>query len=522
MIGLAIAAALSLAPPAWAQDDPFATCPVDEDVLTGSAWLRAVSLDLRGVVPTPEEYADVEAGTPVEDLVDAWLQTDAFAWQVVRHHRSLLRTNVADIRLLSNRQRLIAEGDVWWRYLVAPHYRGGPEFCGDFEATYDDDGDLLVTVGEDGVAREGWVWVNPYWDMDNPIKVCAFEAQEARVSPWGTECDTYDSRYDPYCGCGPNLAWCDTAELGHNGGNPRPPVAVGIVGDVEQRVFHMIADDQSYLELLTGRTAYVNGPLAHFYRYQTRVPAHIRFNEVPIDPDLMPDLAFEDDETWVPVELGPEQSGILTSTFYLMKYQTRRARANRFYDGFLCQPFQPPDGGLDDLDDPNATLDLSAREGCNYCHAILEPAGAHWGRWGEYGAGYLDPADYPAYDDECAWCANSGASCSAACSNYYIIDPLSSEEDPGVGYLDAYEFTEDRHLANIEEGPTLAVNSAVVDGRLPQCVARRTAEWLLGRELRTEEDPWLDDLTVGFTTSEFRYSELVREIVTSERYRRVQ
>ncbi len=62
----------------------------------------------------------------------------------------------------------------------------------------------------------------------------------------------------------------------------------------------------------------------------------------------------------------------------------------------------------------------------------------------------------------------------------------------------------------------------MVDGRLPQCVARRTAEWLLGRELRTEEDPWLDDLTVGFTTSEFRYSELVREIVTSERYRRVQ
>lgn len=518
---MALVAALWL-PGLAAAEDPYAVCPTDEDLVQSTRWLRALSLDLRGVVPTPEEYAQVIEGTPVGDFLDSWLESDDFAWQVVRHHRGLLRTNVSDIRLLSNRQRLIQEGDVWWRYLVAPHYRGGPEFCGDFEAQYDEEGDLIVTVDEDGIAREGWVWVEPYWDPGAPIKVCAFGAQEARVSPWGTECDTYDSRYDPYCGCGPNLAWCDTSELGHNGDNPNPPVASAIVGDVEQRIFHNIAEDRSYLELLTGRTMYVNGPLAHFYRYQTRVPAHIRFNEVPVDPELLPDLAFEEEDTWVPVELGPEQSGIFTSTFYLMKYQTRRARANRFYDGFLCQPFQPPAGGLEGLDDPDASLDLTQREGCDYCHAILEPAGAHWGRWGEYGAGYLDPEAFPPYDEDCSWCATEGASCSAECSHYYVTDPLSSEEDPWVGYLHAYEFTEERHTVNIEEGPELAVYSGVVDGRLPRCTAQRAAEWLLGREIREEEEPWLEQLSRDFVATDYRYDALVRAIVTSERYRRVQ
>ena len=424
---------LLLSPTAHAEDP--GSCPSEAELLEGNAWLKALSLDLRGVMPSTEDYTRLAEGESPEDIVDEWLDSEAFAWQVVRHHRELLWPNVSDIRLMSNRQRLSYDYDdhVYYRYLVAPQYRGGPVTCGDFEATWDDDGELVTTVDEDGYTREGWVEVAPYWDMANPVKVCAFEAQEDAVSPWGTECDTYDSRYDPYCGCGPNLAWCDTFTLGHNGDNPNPPVAAGIVGDVEHRVARVIEQDLSYLELLQGRTMFVNGPLAHFYRYQTRLPAHIRFNEVPVDPALLPDLAFEDEDTWVEVELGPEQAGVLTSTAYLMKFQTRRARANRFYTAFLCQPFQPPAGGLQDLDNPDATLDLTVRDGCKYCHAILEPAGAHWGRWGEYGAGYLDPEAFPAFAEDCAWCAETGESCSAECSNYYVVDALNSEEDPFAG-----------------------------------------------------------------------------------------
>lgn len=517
MIGLLLALTA-----AWA-DDPYAECAPDEDLLDGAAWLRALSLDLRGYVPTPDEYAAGVTGDGGVDpaVIDGWLASEDFAWQAVRHHRSLLWPNVTDIRLLSNRQRLSYEDGVYYRYLVAPEYRGCPKSCGDFEARFDSDGDIVMTVDDEGCLQEGWVRVTPYWAPDRTVKVCAFEAQEAEVSPLGTDCATYDGRYDPYCGCGPGLAWCDTFDLGHNGGNPNPPVAKAIAGDLEHRVAKVIGDDQSYLELLTGRSMFVNGPLVHFLRYQTRVPAHVRFNEVPVDVDALPDLGFDEADTWVEVPLGEEQSGILTSMAYLMKFQTRRARANRFYNAFLCQPFQPPAGGLVDLDDPKATLDLQQREGCQYCHALLEPAAAHWGRWGEYGTGYVDPVTYPPYSDACAWCASTGASCSAACENYYVIDALAAEQDPYVGWLDAYEFLQERNVEHVEVGPKLLVASSVVDGRLPTCVAANTASWLLGRELDADDEPWVREIAARFAEGGFSYQGLVRDVVTNERYRRV-
>ncbi|MCB9742651.1 MAG: hypothetical protein H6741_11720 [Alphaproteobacteria bacterium] len=504
-------------------DGPLLECPLDEDVLEPSRLLRSLSLDLRGVVPDEADYARMEAlgGDPYA-LVDEWLDTEAFADQVVRFHRALLWPNVSDIRLLSNRQRLKYEDGLYYRYLVAPNYRGGPVHCGDFEAQFGDDGELLYTEDADGYLREGWVWVEPYWDPENPIKVCAFEAQTAEVSPWGTECDTYDSRYDPYCGCGPNLNWCDTPELGHvQEDGYQAPVHRAIARDVELRVKRVIEQDLSYLELLTGHTAFVNGPLTHFYRYNTRTPAHVRFNELPVDPDLLPDLAFTDEDTWVEIELGPEHSGILTSPLYLMKYQTRRARANRYYSELLCQPFTPPDGGLEGLDNPDAPLDLTARAGCQYCHAVLEPAGAHWGRWGEYGAGFLEPEAHPPYDADCAWCAETGEGCDAVCSQYYLTDSLSSEEDPYLGWMLSYEFLEERHFSHVEEGPALLVYDTTLDGRLPRCVARQTAEWLMGREVSGDSEAlWVEDLAATFIATDFSYEELVRAVVLSDNYRR--
>ena len=502
---------------ALAQD--LGECPVDEPWLADSEYLRALSLDLRGTIPTSEEYDQLVDGQLPESILDDWLVSDAFAEQVVRHHRSMLWPNVTDIRLISNRQRLTYEDGMYYRYLVAPHYRGGPVHCGDFEASWDEDGELVTVVDEDGYTREGWVELKPYWS-ENTVKVCAFAAQEAEISPLGTDCRTYDSRYDQYCGCGPELAWCDTFSLGHNGSNPNPPVAVSIAGDVEQRVAHMVTEEWSYLELLTGRTAYLNGPLTHFYRYQLRLPAHVRFNEVPVTEADLPDLDFLDEDTWVPVELGPEQSGILTSTLYLMKFQTRRGRTNRFYNAFLCQPFQAPPGGIATLDDSEVSLDLTQRDGCDYCHAVLEPAGAHWARWTEYGAGYLDEDGFPTYDPDCAWCATTGESCSEECDAYYVVDPLSSEEDPYIGMLQGYEFLEERHWDNAETGPAWLVAKTVEDGRLPRCVARTTAEWLLGREVTDEV--WVDELAATFSTSDFQYSELVKAIVLSDNYRRVE
>ncbi|MFT4621720.1 MAG: hypothetical protein ACI8PZ_000372 [Myxococcota bacterium] len=509
---LAIASALA-APPTL--DEPVASSR-----LTGSDWLRALSLDLRGVIPSVDDYDRLVDGEVPDLLLDEWLQSEAFADEAVRYHRGLLWPNISDIRLLSNRQRMITSGGIYYRYLVAPNYRGGPISCGDFEAEWDDEGRLITRETEEGWIQEGWVWVSPYWAPDTEVKVCAFEAQDDPISPWGTVCNGYDSRYDPNCGCGPNLAWCDTPELGHvQEGGYQAPVHRSLARDLELRVKRVVAQDLPYTELLTGRTAFVNGPLVHYYTYNLATPAHIRLSELPIEPERLPDLAFTDEDTWVEVELGPEQSGVLTSPAYLMKFQTRRARASRFYDAFLCQPFTPPDGGIADVAEPNPTLDLTQRSGCNYCHALLEPAGAHWGRWSEYGAGYLDPTEFPTFDDACAWCAESGESCSTACNRYYVTDPLSSEEDPFLGMLSSYTFLEDRHASHIETGPSLLVGSTFADGRLPRCSARNAAQWLLGREVIAEEEPWVDELAAAFTSSGYRFSALVRAIVTSDAYR---
>ena len=205
-----------------------------------------------------------------------------------------------------------------------------------------------------------------------------------------------------------------------------------------------------------------------------------------------------------------------------MKFQTNRSRANQFYNAFLCQPFQPPADGLPGLESGDATLDLTKRDGCKYCHSLLEPAASYWGRWTQFGAGYLDPERFPPYNEDCEWCALTGNSCTPECNRYYITDPLASEEDPYIGWMSSYEFRESQHFSHIEEGPAMLVRRSLVDGRLPECVAEKTANWLLGRAVSADERAWVTELAAQFVASDYRYKELVRAIVTSDYYRRVQ
>ena len=62
----------------------------------------------------------------------------------------------------------------------------------------------------------------------------------------------------------------------------------------------------------------------------------------------------------------------------------------------------------------------------------------------------------------------------------------------------------------------------VADQRLPQCVAQRTAEWLLGRSMDVKRDvAWIQALGVRFARQGFNYQQLILDIVSDERYRRV-
>ncbi|MGK0349036.1 MAG: hypothetical protein ACI855_005128, partial [Myxococcota bacterium] len=66
--------------------------------MEGTELLRAMSLDLRGVVPSMEEYQAVQDGGAVDGVIDQWLDSPGFTERVVKQHRSLLWNNVSNVR----------------------------------------------------------------------------------------------------------------------------------------------------------------------------------------------------------------------------------------------------------------------------------------------------------------------------------------------------------------------------------------------------------------------------------------
>jgi len=491
------------------------TCPPVEETLDGHRLLRAISLDLRGTVPSPEEYGQLANDEVPEALVDAWLDSDAFAERAVRTHRALLWNNVDSQRLVSTNNMFTHTDYIYWIRNRADDYReDGNLYCGDFEASFDGEGRPVGIDQGDGTVQEGWVEVNPYWAPEETWKVCAFDAQEATISPLGTDCRTNAAGIDADCGCGPSLDWCSVYDQ-------EDVITASMSAEIEHRVRDVILSDKPYLEVLEGRTGFVNGPLVHYYTHLTQVPSTVRLDNNPLHPDELPALAWDDEDVWVPISLPEGHAGVLTAPGFLLRFQTNRARANRFYNAFLCQPFQPPDSGIPIDPDEPPTSNLMKTQGCDYCHAILEPAAAHWGRWTEQGAGFLPPDDFPPFDQACYDCSVFNTDCSDVCGRYYTVDPLDTELDPFVGYLRAYQFLETWQHANIEAGPQRLVASSVADGRLQQCAAENAATWLLGRELDVDDDALVQEWADGFVASDWSYKQLVKSIVLSDSYRRI-
>jgi len=510
---LVVAFAL-VTPEARSQD--AAECAPEVAQLDRYQYLRALSLDLRGVVPTVEEY---EALDDLDDVpsewIEEWMQTAGFGDRVVRRHRELVWPSVGNVRLVTFRRRFRTTDDRWWRGGAARAQRGDSVPCLDEPVRYGPGGEILTELQPDGTEREGWVMVRPYWAPDTEIKVCAFDAQEQRYSPSGRDCAHRSNSETRECGCGPNLRWCDTGSV-HN------QLTASLAEDVERRIAANVVDGEPYHRLLTGRRAFVNGPLVFYWKNLTLAYDSVPLVPEPIDTALLPDLEFTDRDTWVEVELPESHAGILTSPVYLLRFQTNRARAARFYDAFLCQPFQPPPGGIP-VDDELASLqpDVQQRPGCNYCHALLEPAAAHWGRWTQQGGGYLDPAEYPTFRAECADCARGFEACSSTCSLHYVTRAVSPEEEEYLGMLRSHEFLRPAHEGYIDDGPARLVREGLGDGSLTECAVRRAASWLLHRETRANEELWLRDLEDTLVGGDFAYRDLVRAVVTSDTYRRV-
>ncbi|MFT7625228.1 MAG: hypothetical protein ACI9WU_004419, partial [Myxococcota bacterium] len=454
---------------------------------------------------------------------DDWLDSDAFAERVVRFHRDLLWNNVTNVNLsftrASMRRTYEGPGDyTYWVQARAIGYRGDNLGCLNEPATFDANGTVqttLFTAADGDVSyREGYVMVEPFWAPGTLLKVCALDAQPAAVSPNGTACHTREGTADVGCGCGDELKWCKYGSVNRD-------VTAGMARDIELRIAQIIKEDRPYTELFTGTTGFVNGPMVHHLKHRATFHANFRLEPLSVDLADLPDLDPTDTETFVEVDMGSAHAGILTSWAFLARFQTNRARANRFYTNFMCQPFSPPQGGIPINEEEALVPDLQKRGGCKYCHSLLEPSASFWGRWTEGGAGFLAPAEFPASSDECYTCATIGQQCSTMCNTFYLTKMTSLEQAPYLGKLLAYEFRRPEHEINVEVGPKVLALTATVDHRMPTCVAYKTANWLLGRPLGPQEGAWLDTLALEFVTGDYSYRDLVKAIVTSDVYRRV-
>lgn len=530
---LLAATALGLAAPSGAQemnakDAMEAAAPVQLDKY---GYLKRLSLDLRAAPPTWEEVESLESAQDVpESVIDAWLDSDGFLEVMEDYHRDLLWLNVSNFSYVQfpwdlSRSTVGPSGDqhqvhyLRWR---SPYHRGAPGTadnanipCGHWPATFDAMGNPERVCEADGTCREGWVWVSPYWAPETQVKVCALDAQTARTGNGGIACNSTASRRETSCGCGPNLSFCDFGTVEREVGQAMSEQPLQIIRWV-------IAQDRPYHEILTTRQSFVNGRLVHYYKNQMGLVSLLDLQPKPVDDVFMPDVPYTD-TTWYPVLQGEEHAGILTSYGFLLRFQTNRARVNRFYNAFLDSAFDASKG-TGTADCTNEGADLTKRCYCQNCHVAVEPWAAYWARWKQQGGGYLSQGDFPIYDDVCAQCARTGVgSCPSRCRNEYVVETVPADREPYLGYLRGYEFLKPDHQLHTEVGPRLWVDRTLQDGSLGRGIVSKLWKHFMQRPFNdTHADKVTqEELFATFVSSNYNIKALVKAIVTHPAYRRL-
>lgn len=528
LASLWIAAALSL--PGTLLADPAPECVASQE-LDKYALLRRMSLDLRNRLPTYEEYRALDELPDVpEELVADWLGSEDFRIAMRRWHESLLWPNVSGVSLNNQNSQLNTNPAGIWKLAAqgrANQYRGAADrTCGDFEQTeFDDDGRPIPRDPGGGVdyAQEGWVEVAPYWDPENPIHVCAFDAQTAETGTQrgGNEvpCNGPDAGSTPQCGCGPDLRNCY---------GPRAKVQDVLLAALREQLLLLVDDStvggHPYSEILSTNRTWVNGRVLFWRRWLANMVAfnktYDRFSEgelpLPDDPDWT-------DATWREVERGGPQAGLLTLPAYLLRFQTNRGRANRFRIVFTGQYFVPPNT-MDDNDCDPVAEDLTQRCVCRTCHQVVEPLAAHFGVFAEAGSAMLTDRDaFPLFNEYCV-----GRTGDQKCNRFWVTDP----DDYNAGALLSYQWSDvddplhQQILENLDAGPPELVARVLEDGTFASATVRNLFRTLMAREMIL--DPLAEDREVDLLaelTAELKADDdlpaLVTRMVELPQYRRV-
>ncbi|MBL9036941.1 MAG: DUF1585 domain-containing protein, partial [Archangium sp.] len=377
------------------------------------------------------------------------------------------------------------------------------------------------TVQPGCIQREGVVQATPpLWDTSGAASVamCAIEAQTRAVNPWTMEsCESGRFLGDRSCGCGVGSRRCDQGS-----GAIHTARMQAVNEEPLQLVDSVLRRDEDYFSILTTRRGFVNGPLAQLYRDKQNATTWAV--TAPAARDAVPDVAISEATTWVEYTRDAQASGVLTTPAWLYRFPTQRSRVNQFYEAFLCKHFAPPAGA--DAPSPedscNRENNLAKRCGCSYCHATIEPTGAHWGRYGERNATYLDPEVFPKYDARCRDCALSGdTNCNSECGNY-VMQAYDGDGANSLGLLRTYLYRTNDEEPNIVGGPRLLVQRMLQTGDLERCAVKNVWNAMLGRQMTAAEEAlYLKSLTDGFAAEHHSMKNLIFHIVNTEAYRRV-
>jgi hypothetical protein len=371
------------------------------------------------------------------------------------------------------------------------------------------------------IEREGWAMADaPYWQASTAqVAACAIEAQTRDVNPVTlTSCDGTGFLSDRACGCGKNFRRCEAGD--------QSVYNARVAAINEEPV--LIADsvlrrDEDYFGILTSRRSFINGVLASLYRDNQAIG--VLAITPPLERDALPDLAFTaPDDAWVEYVRGENASGVLTTPAWLYRFPTQRARVAQFYEAFLCKSFTPPADAVtpNPEDSCNRENNLAKRCGCNYCHATIEPSGAHWGRFGERNAQYLDPLHFPKFDAKCRDCALAGnTTCDGDCGNY-VMQAYDGDGANSLGMLKTYLYRTSSDEPNVAGGPRLLVERMLQSGDLERCTVTRMWREFLGRPMSSDEQTlYMDPLVQGFTDGGHNLKQLIRHVVTTDAYRRI-
>ncbi len=494
--------------------------------------LRQITLDLYQRIPSLQEQVDWQKSSTDQintliqqklDQNDEWFSfvyrffADLF-WPAVKTEylfnpaiNILIPASIIESGIYRSDDRLFS-------FFTAFYHRKAFVPCLDEEAEFDDQGHVVLKPLSDGTLRDGYVYVYPYWNPEQEIKVCALEAQHFTQSPsTNISCDRVEGFVMGDCGCGDQLKRCASYESAMQ-------ITQAFSAQYQEVLREYLSKDQiqasSFFEIFTQNREPVNGMIAFYYQNLAKYAIDPTILESPIVAEELNalNLSFQD-QTWHWVSQKSElSSGILTSFPFLTRFQTSRARANRISTQLLCEPFIAVGTEIPPANDPcSQEPNLRQRCGCKDCHQRLEPLASYFGRFSNAGTLYLDPIKYPSYMERCLNCALH-QNCDDFCKKFYTVEAKTEAQKSYLGILKSYEWGNDEDFDHIEQGPKAWIEKEISNDKLSFCLTRKLYERLVNREMLSAERTMIKDLAKDFKENQYSLKFLIKEILKSKVY----